>query len=79
MDEPVDAVEVDDIIRVLNQNSARAKLLVQHVVGALQPNKDACVHRCDRALDSAIMTQPEHQCPQLKAKLSAITARVMPT
>jgi len=37
----------------------------------------ACEHRCDRALDNAIMTAPEARDPELVEKLAAVAGRVL--
>ena len=70
-------VEVATIVETLHANAARAKALVQSLTGHLEPEREACVHGCDRALDTALITAPDARDPALMKRLEAITARVL--
>ncbi|MEL7216366.1 MAG: S-methyl-5'-thioadenosine phosphorylase [Pseudomonadota bacterium] len=71
------AVEVATIVETLHANAARAKALVQALAGHLEPEREACLHGCDRALDTALITAPDARDPALMKRLEAITARVL--
>ncbi len=72
-----DAVTVDQIVRVLLDNAERARMLVADVVPGLGAPRGLCPYGCDRALEHAVITRPEHRDPQLMAKLDAVAARVL--
>ncbi|MEM9344848.1 MAG: S-methyl-5'-thioadenosine phosphorylase [Pseudomonadota bacterium] len=70
-------VDVTDIIRTLQGNSANAKGLVARLPALLGAEREPCPHACDRALEYAIMTGPEQRDPTLVAKLDAVAGRVL--
>jgi 5'-methylthioadenosine phosphorylase len=70
-----DHVEVADVIRVMHANGANARKLLARVIPRLAPGP--CPHRCDRALDNAILTAPEARDPAMIAKLDAVAGRVL--
>jgi len=70
-------VEVTDVIRVLTENADRARELVKTVAGRLHHRPLACPHGCDRALDAALITQPEARDPAMMRQLSAVAGRVL--
>jgi 5'-methylthioadenosine phosphorylase len=70
-----DHVEVSDVIRVMHANGANARKLLGHVIPRLATGP--CPHRCDRALDNAILTAPEARDPAMIAKLDAVAGRVL--
>ena len=72
-----DDVEVDQIIRVLNDNAHRARALVQAVADRLRSRPAECPHGCDRALSTAIITAPQARDPDLAGKLEAVAGRVL--
>jgi len=73
-----DNVEVADIIRVLLNNADNARSLVKQVAPGLAADRpDACPHGCDRALEMALITQPEARDPAVAAKLDAVAGRVL--
>ena len=73
-----DYVEVADIIRVLLNNADNARSLVKQVAPGLAADRpDACPHGCDRALEMALITQPEARDPAVAAKLDAVAGRVL--
>ena len=72
-----DAVTVDQIVRVLTENADKARALVADVVPGLGAERGPCPQGCDRALEYAIVTRPEHRDPRLMAKLDAVAGRVL--
>jgi len=73
-----DNVEVADIIRVLLNNADNARSLVKEVAPGLAADRpEACPHGCDRALEMALITQPEARDPAVAAKLDAVAGRVL--
>ncbi len=72
-----DHVQVADILQIMHANGASARRLLQLVVPRLGADHDLCPHRCDRALDAAIMTAPEARDPVLVAQLDAVAGRVL--
>ncbi len=71
------AVTVDQIVRVLLDNAEKARALVADVVPALGATRGPCPAGCDRALEYALVTRPEHREPGLMAKLDAVAGRVL--
>ena len=72
-----DAVTVDQIVRVLTSNADKARSLVADVVPGLGAPRGPCPAGCDRALEYALITRPEHRDPALMAKLDAVAGRVL--
>jgi 5'-methylthioadenosine phosphorylase len=72
-----DAVTVQDIIKVLGENSGRAKRLVARLAADFPREHEACPVGSDRALDTAIITAPEARDPALIKKLDAVAGRVL--
>ncbi len=72
-----EAVTVDQIVRVLLGNADKARSLVAEVVPALGAPRGPCPAGCDRALEYALITRPEHRDPALMAKLDAVAGRVL--
>ena len=70
-------VEVTDVIRVLTENADRARDLVKIVADRLHHRPLACPHGCDRALDAALITQPEARDPTMMRQLDAVAGRVL--
>ena len=70
-------VDVTEIIRTLLGNADKAKALVSRLPEILGPDRDACPHGCDRALEHAILTGPGKRDPALLAKLDAVAGRVL--
>ncbi len=71
------AVDITQIIETLSANSDAARGMIARIAQALPPNRPACAYGCDRALEHAIMTAPEHRDPALLAKLDAVAGRVL--
>ena len=70
-------VDVTEIIKVLQGNSAAARELVMNLPALLGAERAPCPHGCDRALEFAVMTAPEKRDPALVAKLDAVAGRVL--
>ena len=72
-----DAVTVQDIIKVLLANAEKAKKLVARFAQDFPREHEPCPIGSDRALDSALITQPEARDPELLKKLDAVAGRVL--
>ena len=72
-----DAVTVADIVAVLFDNADRAKRLVSRLARDFPREHEPCPIGSDRALDSALITQPEARDPELMKKLDAVAGRVL--
>ncbi len=70
-------VDVTKIIETLMGNSAKAKGLVARLPNILGAPREDCPHGCDKALEFAILTQPDARDPKLVAKLDAVAGRVL--
>ena len=72
-----DAVTVDQVIAVLNDNRDKAQRLVARLARDFPAKHEPCPIGSDRALDHAIMTAPAARDPILLAKLDAIAGRIL--
>jgi 5'-methylthioadenosine phosphorylase len=72
-----DAVTVQDIIKVLNANAEKAKILVARLARDFPREHENCPIGSDRALDTALITAPEARDPELIKKLDAVAGRVL--
>ena len=72
-----DAVTVQDIVKVLMENAARAQKLVARLALDFPREHEPCPIGSDRALDSALITAPEARDPGLMRKLDAVAGRVL--
>ena len=71
------AVDVAQVIAVVQANAAAARGLVAALPGLLSPDRPPCPHGCDRALPHAIRTAPDRRDPHLLARLDAVAGRVL--
>ncbi|MFN6925327.1 MAG: S-methyl-5'-thioadenosine phosphorylase [Tabrizicola sp.] len=71
------AVDVAQVIAVVQANAAAARALVARLAGLPGPDRPPCPHGCDRALSHAIMTAPEKRDAGLLGKLDAVAGRVL--
>lgn len=71
------AVDVAQVIAVVQANAAAARGLVARLPTLMDPDRQPCPHGCDRALSHAMMTAPDKRDPQLLAKLDAVAGRVL--
>ena len=72
-----DAVTVQDIIKVLIANAAKATRLVARLAREFPREHEPCPIGSDRALDNALITAPEARDPELLKKLDAVAGRVL--
>jgi 5'-methylthioadenosine phosphorylase len=72
-----DAVTVQDIIKVLTTNAEKAKMLVARLARDFPREHEPCPIGSDRALDTALITEPEARDPELVKKLDAVAGRVL--
>ncbi len=70
-------VDVTEIIKTLMGNADNARGLVARLPKLLGAERAPCEHGCDRALEFAILTQPDNRDPALMAKLDAVAGRVL--
>jgi 5'-methylthioadenosine phosphorylase len=73
----VAAVEVADIVHVLQANAESARRLVAAAAEGLSPRPWPCPHGCDRALEHALITAPEARDPELVDRLDAVAGRAL--
>ncbi|MBM7069452.1 S-methyl-5'-thioadenosine phosphorylase [Actibacterium sp. 188UL27-1] len=71
-----DAVDVAQVVRVLQQNANNAKSMVAQIAGSLG-EYSPCPYGCDRALDFAIITAPNARDSRMVEDLRAIAGRVL--
>ncbi len=72
-----DSVTVDAVIKVMQQNAANARRLIQAVAPKLGPQREACPLGVETMLDMALITAPDKRDPALMAKLDAVAGRVL--
>ncbi len=70
-------VDVTEIIKTLMGNADKGRDLVSRLPALLGTERAPCPHGCDRALEFAILTQPDARDPALMAKLDAVAGRVI--
>ena len=70
-------VDVAAVIKVLNENAAKAQRLIARVARDFQKDHEPCPIGSDRALEVAIMTAPAARDPALVAKLDAVAGRML--
>jgi 5'-methylthioadenosine phosphorylase len=67
-----DSVSVEMIIGILTQNAAMAQQIIAETVGQMPAGRPCA---CGRALETAIMTRPEHIPPQTRQELAPIIGK----
>jgi 5'-methylthioadenosine phosphorylase len=72
-----DAVTVQDIIQVLMANADKAKRLVARLAKDFPREHEPCPIGSDRALDTALITDPKARDKKLLKKLDAVAGRVL--
>ncbi|NNE79018.1 MAG: S-methyl-5'-thioadenosine phosphorylase [Silicimonas sp.] len=70
-------VDVTEIIKTLMGNAEKGRVLAAGLPARLGADRAPCPHGCDRALEYAVLTQPENRDPALVAKLGAVAGRVL--
>ncbi len=71
-----DDVDVASIIRIVNENAAKAARLLARLLTDMPAEREPCPIGSDRALDTALITAKDARDPALLSKLDAIMARV---
>lgn len=72
-----DAVSVEQVIKVLMDNAAKARGLVRRVVPHLAERSDACPQGCHHALENAVITRSEARDAAMVERLRAVAGRVL--
>ncbi len=72
-----DDVSVENVIKVLHDNAAKACDLVKALLPRLSQRAETCWAGCHTALDYAIITTPEHRDPDVLSRLDAVAGRVL--
>ncbi|MDJ0641023.1 MAG: S-methyl-5'-thioadenosine phosphorylase [Paracoccaceae bacterium] len=70
-------VDVTDIIKTLMGNAEKGRASAAALPSLLGPERTPCPHGCDRALEYAILTQPDARDPDVVAKLDAVAGRML--
>ena len=70
-------VDIATIIATMSGNAEKARKLIARLPAALGAAHPPCPKGCDRALEGAILTTPEHRDPALVARLDAVAGRVL--
>jgi 5'-methylthioadenosine phosphorylase len=70
-------VDVPMILKVMQENGAKAARLVARLARDFPHEREACPAGSDLALDAAIVTPPEFRDPALLKKLDAVAGRVL--
>lgn len=70
-------VSVDEVIRVLTDNSDRAKELIAAVVPKLAKRASSCRVGCHNSLDSALITNIDQRDPSVLDKLDSVLDRLI--
>ena len=70
-------VNITNIIKTLRNNANNAKKLIAYLPHLLDSQRPFCENGCDKALEFAILTQPDSRDPQMVAKLDAVAGRVL--
>jgi 5'-methylthioadenosine phosphorylase len=72
-----DHVTVEQVIKVAIANADKGRALVKATAPRVRSYAAPCRCGCQRALDSAIMTNPAVRDPAMIEKLSAVAGRVV--
>lgn len=70
-------VEVAAVIKVLQENAAKAAALIRRAAPLLGPERRPSPLGIERTLDTALITAPDARDPALMAKLDAVAGRVL--
>jgi len=70
-------VDITNIIKTLRTNAENAKKLVANLPKLLTSERSICTEGCDKALEFAILTQPNSRDPKMVKKLDAVAGRVL--
>ncbi|MDJ0942669.1 MAG: S-methyl-5'-thioadenosine phosphorylase [Kiloniellales bacterium] len=72
-----DHVSVEQVVKVLLENAGKARSLVRATAPRLRDRDAPCEKGCQRALDAALITQPQARSAEQMARLSAVAGRVL--
>ncbi|OFW10459.1 MAG: methylthioadenosine phosphorylase [Acidobacteria bacterium RIFCSPLOWO2_02_FULL_59_13] len=72
-----DDVTVEMIVKTLLANADNARALVKQTAPTIARLHGACLHGCQTALGSAVITPPEARDPALVKRLDAVAGRVL--
>ncbi len=72
-----DSVTVEQVVKVLKNNTDKAKALVSQIIPAINQRQGLCECGCQTALDFALITNPDQRDPRILAKLDAVAGRVL--
>ncbi len=72
-----DAVTVEAVIRVLQENANKARDIIRRTVPLLAGRQEVCHAGCHNALDVAVITTPDSRDPATMAMLDAVAGRVL--
>ena len=72
-----DHVSVEQVVKVLRANADKARNLVRETAPRLRDRSAPCEKGCHRALDTALITQPQVRSAEQMARLSAVAGRVL--
>lgn len=75
--EEVGAVEVHNVLEVLQSNADTARAMLKALAEGVGPERSACPAGIERVLDFAIVTAPDHRDPAMVEKLKPIAGRVL--
>ena len=70
-----DAVSVENVVAVLNENADKARALIQRAARPIAVREFHC--SCRMALDNAVITPPEARDSDVVARLDAVAGRVL--
>ena len=72
-----DDVSVEQVVKVLLANADKARNLVRLTAPRLKDRDAPCEKGCHRALDTAVITQPQARSAEQVTRLSAVAGRVL--
>ena len=72
-----DSVEVTDIIETVVANASIGKAMVKKMMEGMEAGRELCPHGCDRALEYAIISNPDLIPVSEKERLGIIAKRVL--
>lgn len=70
-------VDIEALLRVLHGNVDKAKHMISHLAQDFPQDHEPCPLGTDKALDMAIITQPDARDPDLMRKLDAVAGRLL--
>ncbi len=71
-----EAVSTASVLDVLRENTDHARRLISAAIPAISGLQTPCESGCQRSLEHAIATNPEHRDPEMVNKLSVVAGRV---